>query len=285
MQKKKPETPDIAPSERVKVVRAGAVTTVTWTSIRMDGHTNPLKRLDKDTYLHKETGEIREYAHNTSRAENIANLRHSVAQFRDIINANIPPSRMPDALFITLTYAENMTDTERLRTDFEAFVKRFRRAYAPEKYMVAMEPQGRGAWHAHLLPVWEPGKRPFVEPDKLAALWGFGFVKAEQLHGDNAGAYVSSYLLHLDGKKGERLYLYPAGFHPFRWSRNCLRPITEYTTYANAKKQAGAATPTYSYTVQLDIDPDRDPLTIYTEQYNTKRPDGQAPMTKKETEK
>lgn len=57
---------------------------------------------------------------------------------------------------------------------------RFRyRGYSFE-YIVAMEPQNRGAWHAHLILIFN-GKAPFIPNDEISALWGQGFVKTKGL--------------------------------------------------------------------------------------------------------
>jgi hypothetical protein len=50
---------------------------------------------------------------------------------------------------ITLTYRENMQDMDRLQRDVKAFVARVR-ALGPFEYVLAIEPQTRGALHVHM---------------------------------------------------------------------------------------------------------------------------------------
>ena len=54
----------------------------------------------------------------------------------------------PNELFVTLTYAKNMTDTKRLYTDMNKFIKRLKYKYKESSdidYLAVVEPQGRGA--------------------------------------------------------------------------------------------------------------------------------------------
>jgi hypothetical protein len=50
---------------------------------------------------------------------------------------------------VTLTYRENMQDMDRLQRDIKAFVARVR-ALGPFEYVLAIEPQARGALHVHM---------------------------------------------------------------------------------------------------------------------------------------
>jgi hypothetical protein len=54
------------------------------------------------------------------------------------------------ATLLTLTYRENMTDRERMKRDFDVFMKRLRRAVPDVEYICVFERQKRGAWHAHI---------------------------------------------------------------------------------------------------------------------------------------
>lgn len=54
------------------------------------------------------------------------------------------------ATLLTLTYRENMCDRERMKRDFDVFMKRLRRAVPNVEYICVFERQKRGAWHAHI---------------------------------------------------------------------------------------------------------------------------------------
>ena len=104
------------------------------------------------------------------------------------------------ARWVTLTYAENMTDTKRLYEDFRRFWMRFvywckSQGYDKPEYITVQEPQGRGAWHIHAFFIW-PERAPYIANDEvLAKLWGNGFTKCKALADvDNVGAYFSAYL-------------------------------------------------------------------------------------------
>lgn len=266
----------------------------------------PILRLDKENYIDKRTGEVKSFNHIESRAEDKNSVRESLTKLRDIINANVTN---PDyCRWVTLTYAENMTDDKRLYSDFKKFVMRMRSRSYTFEYIVAMEPQGRGAWHAHLLMIFDK-KAPFILNKQLEEIWGHGFVKIKALSNiDNIGVYLTAYLgdMELDeaiknglsvdkssvkeveeidesGKKitksivkGARLSLYPPKFHIFRKSRGIKLPDISYTSYSEAKKLVGDATPTFEQSVIIT-----DPQTgfnnqIYTGYFNTNRTNSQS---------
>lgn len=244
---------------------------------------NCLLKVDKDHYIDTRTGELKEYQHNENRAGNIASVKRSLSDLRDYMNKNIIDVSF--CRWVTLTYAENMTDTVRLYRDYEKFVKRFKYRYPGFDYIVAMEPQGRGAWHCHVVFIWKQ-KAPFIPNNELSEIWGHGFVTVKRLDDvDNVGAYLTAYLgdMELDEAiatgavkpnekldikevdfqddkgqklskkyvKGARLVMYPSGFNLYRCSRGIKKPEAVYMSYKNAKKKVSAATLTFKSTVQI----------------------------------
>ena len=163
-----------------------------------------------DCYLEISTGEIKDIVHHNTRAEQKNSMYRTFRTLRGVINTNC--SDVSRVRWITLTYAENMTDTKQLYKDFERFNKRFQyycktHDYGKPEYIVICEPQGRGAWHCHLLYIF-PDKAPFIPNHELAEIWGHGFVVIKKLDNvDNVGAYLTAYLgdmelneLMVDGK-------------------------------------------------------------------------------------
>jgi len=139
------------------------------------------------------------------------------------------------------------------------------------EYIVAMEPQGRGAWHAHLLLLYF-SEAPFIPNAILREIWGNGYVQIGKLSDvDNVGAYLTAYLSDMElseeneilsGKKikvvndkryvkGARLRLYPPKFNLYRCSRGIKRPVVEHIAEAEAMQKVGAATPTFERTIEL----------------------------------
>lgn len=260
-----------------------------------------IKILDKNNYVILATGEVKEIKHTENRSESKAEVSQSLKRLRDYINANV--DNVNNCKWITLTYAENMTDTKRLYIDFKKFIMRFKYKYGHIEYIVAMEPQSRGAWHCHCIIIFDK-KAPFIKNSEIAKLWQQGFTKTQKLDDiDNIGAYLTAYLGDMsltecnsakisyskrDLKqvdeigsnslkepkyfvKGARLKLYPPNFNIYRVSRGIKKPSKEYMTYEIAKEKAGLGTPTYSKALQLtDIQNNFNNKIIY-EYYNTKR--------------
>lgn len=296
------ERPNIDLSCPVKVTEMGNVIEIQYMSRRNTKATIQMLK-GGDQYIDLGTGEVKDVIHHNTRADQYKSLYRTFRTVRGIINANVIDVK--NVKWITLTYAENMQDTKRLYKDFEKFIKRLK--YAMKKlgydfeYIVMMEPQGRGAWHAHLLLLFNT-VAPFIPNNELERLWGQGFTKTKKLDDvDNVGAYLTAYLgdmeVHqalddnidefqrcLDGNatiksiekdgnkkyyiKGARLSLYPANFNMYRCSRGIKRPV-EYMDYLeSAEKKVSGGTLTYEKTVELvDIDNDFQTV-INSRQYN-----------------
>ena len=130
----------------VKVTKMGNITEIQYMS--SCNKEQVIQRLDKDTFVNLFTGEIGEIKHLETRADDKRSIQKTMKLGRNVINANITDVRK--AKFVTGTYAENMTDSERLYKDFKYFVSKLRKNYDFE-YIVAREPQERGAWHFHMI--------------------------------------------------------------------------------------------------------------------------------------
>lgn len=229
----------------IKVVKAGPVTDVTilekWPSV------SPVIKVGKCKYVDVRTGEIILAKAGINRSGDLQSIKKTLARIRRLINANVVPA---NSRWVTLTYAENMTDSRRLMTDFDSFRKRLYRfcekqGYGRPEYLSVVEPQGRGAWHIHAFFIWN-NAAPFLANADLAKLWGHGFVKITSVADvDNIGAYFSAYLADIpvsdfagdgpkevkldasDGKKyikGGRLHLYPVGMRIVRHSKGIKEP-------------------------------------------------------------
>jgi len=237
-------------------------------------------KLSKDQYCLLETGEIKDYNHTENRGQNIAGLKKSFKKIRDLINNNFTGAG--NELHITLTYADNMRDSKRLYDDFKAFWKRFKRRYGNDfEYLTVVEPQGRGAWHCHVLIKSRFPDDLFINSKELAKIWGNGFIKIKSLKGvDNIGAYLSAYLSDIEltvenvkeigavnihdikeitdekGQtksyiKGGRMHFYPPGMNLYRHTKGIEFPVNEKMEYGELKKIIGDASPNYTLTVQI----------------------------------
>jgi hypothetical protein len=258
------------------------------------GSLKDLKKLNKDEYMNLKTGEVLEYQKSDHRGQNIAGLKKTFKNLRLLINNNFIGE--VGEKHIILTYKENMTDTKRLYSDFDKFIKRFRYKYPGTEYICVVEPQGRGAWHCHLL---LKTSEEFIPNEKIAALWKQGFTKTLPLENiDNIGAYLSAYLTDIEidieesnfdfenesdnikiieGKKylkGGRMYLYPPGMKLFRSSKGIVKPEKIKIKYEDIKKITRCAKPDYSMTLTISADDEHINTVVY-QQYNLKRLENQ----------
>lgn len=121
-----------------------------------------------------------------TRGDKKQNSRRSKWNLIRLLNANFNEH----SKFITLTFAENITDLDLAHKEFDKFMKRMKRKYGNFKYAAVVEFQKRGAVHYHLI-----SDLPYIPKDELAAIWRNGFVRINDIeHVDNVGAYISKYM-------------------------------------------------------------------------------------------
>lgn len=295
------EIPVKNPSLPVKVTEMGNIVEVQYMSRRNSKQTIQMLP-GGEHFVICATGEIKDIEHHNTRKDNKKGLYKTFANARAVINTNV--TDVSKVRWCTLTYAENMTDPKQLYKDFQQFNQRFQyyckqHNYGKPEYIVMMEPQGRGAWHAHLLYIWQDMKAPYISNEDFRKLWGHGFVKIKKLDNvDNVGAYLTAYLgdmeineidnkldyigseckvieMDEDGKKvkkafvkGARLDLYPSNFNMIRCSRGIKRPVSEMMSQDAARKKVLDAAKTFESAIKL-IDSENDfESVIIKEQYN-----------------
>ena len=300
------EVKEIKNFEDVKVKRMNNIIEVVHLKNYTLGGLDNVVRLNKNEYMLRDTGEIKEYKKSENRGQNIASLKKTFKKIRDLINNNFVGA--PNELHVVLTYAENMQNPKRLYEDFKNFIKRFKYRYKHDiDYISVVEPQGRGAWHVHLLLRFNGLDRIYIPNEEIADIWGHGFTHTDSLEGiDNIGAYLSAYLgdieitkevvndmffngrykhlKHLDVKevekdglkkkfiKGGRLHLYPPGMNIYRKSKGIKFPDEQYMKFSEVKKIVGNAKPTFAKTIVIkDFETDRTFNEITYQSYNLKR--------------
>lgn len=262
----------------VKVTTCGNVVEVMYSEHKSRG--NDIRKISAEQYINITTGEVCDYKHTVNRAQNKNELRKTFKRIRDVINCNV--DKPNKCRWVTLTYAENMTDTKRLYEDTKKFIMRLRYEVGHFEYIQVAEPQGRGAWHIHMIMIFDK-QAPFIDNRKMAAIWGHGTTDTQKLDdNDNLGAYLSAYLgdipledvkdintaymvnglevKEVGGKKyikGGRLHMYPTKFNILRCSRGVKRPTVETMTYENAQKKVSAGTLTFEKSLSL-IDEEKD---------------------------
>lgn len=252
----------------------------------------PIMKLSKDEYVPlvgEDKGEVKQFNHIDNRSQSFSSLKQTFKNLRYLINNNFCGAE--NELFCTLTYSDNMTDNKQLYVDFDRFMKRFRRKYKDVDYLSVIEPQGRGAWHVHLLLRFNGIGKAYIPNTELRQLWKQGFVNVRRLDNvDNIGAYLTAYLadyaitdgevadgavieqacrscigikdveVEENGKivkkkvlKGGRLYLYPPGINLYRHSKGIKKPVRIDTYYDDTLKKGilKSAQPQYTKGIEL----------------------------------
>lgn len=92
--------------------------------------------------------------------------------------------------FLTLTFAENITDSNYAYKEFDKFIKRVKTRFSSFQYINVIEFQKRGAIHFHLL-----CNLPYVNVNEFSKIWKHGFIKINRIDNvDNVGAYITKYM-------------------------------------------------------------------------------------------
>lgn len=290
----------VNPLDTVRVKEMGNVIELMYSE-----HTNNkivIKKISDREYIDLRTGEIKEFIKLENRACDLNSVRQSLGRLRDLLNTNI--TDVKNCKWVTLTYKENMTDSKKLYEDFKNFNKRLRYFLGKQgckyEYIVAMEPQGRGAWHAHIVMIFNC-KAPYIDNSVMSDIWGHGFTTTKKLDSniDNLGAYLTAYLGDMDLEdfhslsdeeknnmkaydvreievsngdkkisksiiKGGRLHMYPPKFNLYRCSKGIKKPIISYQKEIDAQKKISEGTLTFERTIKLtDCDSNFDNLINY----------------------
>lgn len=145
---------------------------------------------------------------NITKAENRKKTQYRAKkQVYRIINSNATEMKK----FVTLTFAENLTDIKKANQSFKTFIQRLnyylKKNKKPKlKYIAVIEFQERGAIHYHLL-----CNAPYINNSTLNEIWGNGFVRINKIDNiDNVGAYVTKYMnkdLADERLQGQKCYL------------------------------------------------------------------------------
>lgn len=261
-------------NELVRVKTAGNITEILYAS--KIGSGSHIKKLDKDYYIDLQTGDVRPFNHIENRSQALKQVAESLERGRDLLNANITDVKR--CRWVTLTYAENMQETKKLYFDWMNAVKRLHKEFGEFEYIIACEPQGRGAWHIHAVMIYRENA-PYMDNSTVADCWKQGFVTVKRLENvDNVGAYLTAYLGDMEIEsdteasganiktveyvedgikkskkyvKGARLYLYPPQFHMFRYSKGIKKPEVTYMDAEKAEKKVSGDTLTYEKTITL----------------------------------
>lgn len=257
-------------------------------------------KYDADHMVNKKTGEIVEVDHCDDRSDPRLrqSLKASFKRLRRLIGSNFSDLSPKSGLWVTLTYAQPdgkpMTDQNRLYQDFRKFIQKVKRRVKPREllYVVAMEPQASGSFHAHILMKCLDKKPFYLKNSDVAEMWGQGFVNVRRIKkADNVSAYLMAYLTDIDVKnvdgdikrqdgkkpksiiKGGRIGFYPLHFNLYRASKNCQQPEKLKSSRKKVKKKFGIedAEPTYARKFEIDRKDIDQPFEIKVEYYDIKK--------------
>lgn len=156
----------------------------------------------------------------------LMSYRRAKKRFSSLLNCNIGhwyvnDSKKPcPAIFMTLTFAENVTDLKSANRLFSKFIQRLNYRFSINRgslaYICVPEFQQRGAVHYHIVFF----NLPYVETDDInqfySDIWGQGYVDVRAVSGSlSVVQYLSKYMSKSFGVGSKRFFS----------SRSCLKPV------------------------------------------------------------
>ncbi len=193
-----------------------------------------IRRLNTDEYLVYSTGEVKEYKKDR-KTKDVSAVIRSLKKAARIIEYNL--AYYKKARFITLTYKENMTDTDRLQKDFERMIRSLRRKYKDNtiEYIYFPEPQERGAWHIHAVLFFATDKISAIEKN-VEKIWNHGCSKTEVIRDAQRLICYLTDTFCFRSVKADRLDKYPPNLKVYKKSAGLKIPPNEYKTGAEIKQ-------------------------------------------------
>lgn len=222
------------------------------------------KRISKDEYVDKRTGEVKQYSHTESEQNRTRNLNRSFEKLRQLINANFTCAI--NELHVILTYASPMNDFDKAAKDFKRFWEKLHYHYPDLEFIRVIEPQHTGTWHIHVLLKSQDYHYLMIPYEELKEFWNHGNVKIVKMKdNDNIGAYFTAFhkninafendsSINTDRKcivKGARLQFYPTNKRFYSYSKGILKPTSFRTTYDSALKLVDKANLVFSSTTEI----------------------------------
>lgn len=156
----------------------------------------------------------------------IDSLKRTKKRLKRMVNSNKDLNK-----FLTLTFADNVTDLKIANNEFKKFIKRLNYKYPKFKYVAVPEFQERGAVHYHLL--CNIRYLTVSELDELRQMWGNGWIDLRRIDKvENVGNYMAKCLSYL-GKANQDNRLF--GRKKFFYSINLLTPVI-YDRWSDIKE-------------------------------------------------
>lgn len=190
-----------------------------------------LEPFDRD-FLFKNVNLIRQHEEQFIEYKNI---QRSKFQMQRLVKANENVFKT----FITLTFAENISDIEKAHHDFLIWRKQVKRALQKQKkeffYIAVPEFQKRGAVHYHILSSLELDDSTIITPQKNkkncydVKYWKKGFSSVFEIKNINVVGYMTKYMTKdIDN----RLFRH----RRYYYSRNLIQPDVMYVDSSNVSE-------------------------------------------------
>lgn len=185
------------------------------------------RKLNKDEYMDKTTGEIKQYKKTKYRTA--SSMKSSMKRLTDIFKNNFTGGK--NEAYITLTCEELIEDYDTVHETAEDLFDNLQARYKGLEYVYVMEQQERESWHVHAWVKDTQHKSLFIDNEEIAQLWELGNAYTERVNETDKDINIlTNYLSKMETKEKT-----PAGKKAYYKSRGIKIPKTDKTEYGNLK--------------------------------------------------
>ena len=150
-------------------------------SWRKPDNLKDFQKHDKDHYIDKRTGELKEYSRDEI-YKSSKDIKNAMKRLREIILLNF--SGNDNELFITLTCEKEVMDIGEIKIYWKYFLRDLKRKYTQKKfeYIYKFERMKNGRWHLHVLIKDDNHKELYINNSEIKNLWKKGKTTTQRVY-------------------------------------------------------------------------------------------------------
>ena len=191
------------------------------------------QRLNKDEYLCRNTGEIRQYNTFADKQPSSDSLKRTYKRLERTVVGNFTGGQ--NEIFLTLGYDGQKCTLEKLRYDWKLLLRKLRRKIPTLEYLFICEYSQKGLLHAHIFIERTDGKKLLIDRNWLIKSWGYQHVFIQRIQSEEDVLKLASYVNPFKNpRKMKTLAYFPQGFRHYRCSSGIERPATTKMTVGEA---------------------------------------------------
>lgn len=196
----------------------------------------PYKKIDKQSFVNIETGEVKHLSKNRENVRSISSLQKTFSRLSLLIKSNFYGDK--SECFISLSYSKNISDNKEFNRDIKNFyAKLVRNSSVSYRCLAICEFQKSGNIHMHILARRLDNELLQIRELKRLSLWQHGTCHIQRLYDSEGLAdYLNPFKIP---HKRERLKYYKPNMQIYRCYGHFDRPQKLKTSVEDALRLVG----------------------------------------------